>query len=90
MRIRLIGSLFLFLVALSAQRPEITSSAVSEAAEQLTGRRAHITNEIHLLAGARLAGPAVTLHLVRDEKASSIAINEFAPCDVSSHAAWLL
>jgi 3-hexulose-6-phosphate synthase/6-phospho-3-hexuloisomerase len=29
-------------------------------------------NEIHLLAGARLAGPAVTLRLVRDEKASSI------------------
>jgi regulator of RNase E activity RraA len=68
-----IGSLlpFFFATALGAQ--ELSSSSVSEAVEQLVGRRAHMTNEIHLLAGARIAGPAVTMRLVRDEKASGIA-----------------
>jgi regulator of RNase E activity RraA len=61
----------LFLAALCAQSPELTSSSVSEAVEQLTGHRAHMTNEIRLLAGSHLAGPAVTLRLVRDEKASA-------------------
>ena len=70
---RLIGSLFVFffLAALSPQVTELTSSSVSEAVEQLAGQRAHMTNEIHLLAGTRLAGPAVTMRLVRDEKASA-------------------
>jgi regulator of RNase E activity RraA len=63
--------LFLFVSALIAQGLEFTSSDVSDAAEHLTGHRAHMTNEIRLLAGERLAGPAVTLRLVRDEKASS-------------------
>src|SRR5215216_5311935 len=67
----LIGSLALFLPAVSAQVPEFTSSDVADAAEKLTGHRAHMTNEIRLLAGARLAGPEITLRLVRDEKASS-------------------
>jgi regulator of RNase E activity RraA len=68
-----IGSLlpFLFVTAIGAQ--ELSSSSVSEAVEQLVARRAHMTNEIHLLAGARIAGPAVTMRLVRDEKASGIA-----------------
>ena len=72
---KLIGSLLplFFVTALSAQVPELSSSAVSEAVEQLVGRRAHMTNEIHLLAGARMAGPAITMRLVRDEKASSMA-----------------
>jgi regulator of RNase E activity RraA len=61
----------LYLAALSAQGPEATSSSVSEAVEQLTGHRAHMTNEIRLLAGAWLAGPAITMRLVRDEKASA-------------------
>jgi hypothetical protein len=70
-----IGSLlpFLCVTALSAQVPELSSSSVSEAVEQLVGRRAHMTNDIHLLAGERIAGPAVTMRLVRDEKASGIA-----------------
>lgn len=64
----------LFLLsALSAQVPELSSSSVSEAVEQLVGHRAHMTNEIHLLAGERFTGPAVTMRLVRDEKASGIA-----------------
>jgi len=32
-----------------------------------------MTNDIHMLAGARIAGPAVTMRLVRDEKASAVA-----------------
>jgi regulator of RNase E activity RraA len=44
---------------------------LSEAVEQFTGQRAHMTNEIRLLAGTRLVGRAVTMRLVRDEKASA-------------------
>jgi regulator of RNase E activity RraA len=66
-----IGSLLLFLPASSAQGPELTSSAVADAAEQLSGHRVHMSNEIRLLSGFRLAGPAITLQLVPDEKASS-------------------
>ena len=58
---------------LSAQRIEYTSSDVADAAERLTGHRASMTNEIHLLAGSRLVGPAITLRVVRDEKASLTA-----------------
>ena len=43
---------------------------MADAAERLTGHRASMTNEIHLLAGTRLAGPAITLRVVRDERAS--------------------
>ncbi|MGA3239135.1 MAG: RraA family protein [Bryobacteraceae bacterium] len=64
---------FFCITALTAQVPELSSSSVSEAVEQLVGRRAHMTNDIHLLAGARISGPAVTMRLVRDEKASGIA-----------------
>ena len=67
----LIGALALFLPVVSAQVPEFTSSDVADAAEKLTSHRAHMTNEIRLLAGARLAGPVITLRLVRDEKAAS-------------------
>jgi regulator of RNase E activity RraA len=59
---------FLLPAILSAQ----SSSAISEAVEQLTATRAHMTGEIHRVAGARLAGPAVTLRLTPDEKASAI------------------
>jgi regulator of RNase E activity RraA len=48
----------------------VPAKYVADAAEQLTGHRAHMTNEIRLLAGTRLAGPAVTLRIVRDETAS--------------------
>lgn len=60
-----------FLPTVSAQVPEFTSSDVADAAEKLTGRKAHMTDEIRLLTGTRLAGPAITLRLVRDDKASS-------------------
>jgi len=62
--------LLLFLTVLHAQVPEFTSGSVADATEKLTGRPAHMTSEIHLVAGAKLFGPAVTLGLVRDEKAS--------------------
>jgi len=75
---RLTGSLFLliglfalFLPMVSAQVPAFTSSDVADAAEKLTGRRAHMTNEIRLLTGTSLAGPAITIRLVRDDKALS-------------------
>ena len=59
-----------FFVFAAAMYAELSSSSVSEAVEQLVGQRAHMTNEIHLLAGSSFTGPAVTMHLVRDEKAS--------------------
>ena len=68
---RSIGLLLLFSARLCAQGTDMTSSSISEAVEHLTGRRAHMTDDIRLLAGARLAGPAVTMRLVRDEGASA-------------------
>ena len=76
---RLIASSFLLTLALITQVPgPVDSDAMpakylADATEQLTGHRAHMTNEIHLLAGTRLAGPAVTLRIVRDETASRTA-----------------
>jgi len=69
---RLTSPVLLFF-ALSAQASQFTSSDVADAAEKLTGHRAHMTNEIHLLAGTRLAGPAITMRVVRDDKASITA-----------------
>ena len=67
------GSLLCFLSMGWLNAQEFTSSAVADAAEQLTRQRSHMSSEIRILAGTHLAGPAVTLRLVRDEKAS---INE--------------
>jgi 3-hexulose-6-phosphate synthase / 6-phospho-3-hexuloisomerase len=64
--------LIIFLLVLTADGAELSSSSVSEAVEQLVGHRAHMTSDIHLLAGGRFSGPAVTMRLVRDEKASAI------------------
>jgi hypothetical protein len=64
--------LMIFLLALSLKGVDLSSSAVSEAVEQITGHRAHMTNDIHLLAGSGFIGPAVTMRLVRDEKASGM------------------
>lgn len=62
----------LLLVAIvNARDPEVSSSAVSEAVEQLTGHRAHMTNEVRFVVGSPFAGPAVTLRLVRDDTASA-------------------
>ena len=69
----LVGSLVCLLTVLHAYAPELASSDVADAAEHLTGQRAHMTHEIRLIAGARLAGPAITLRLVRDDAASSAA-----------------
>src|ERR1043166_6660678 len=70
LEMRLAGALLIPLAA-DCQLPELKSSSGSEAAEHLTGRRAHMSGDIRLIAGARMSGPAVTLRLVRDEKASA-------------------
>jgi regulator of RNase E activity RraA len=64
--------LMIFLLVLGAEGAELSSSSVSEAVEQLVGHRAHMNSDIRLLAGGGFTGPAVTLRLVRDEKASGI------------------
>ncbi len=48
-----------------------TSSDIADAAERITGRRAHMSADIRLLAGQRLVGPAITMRAVRDDTASS-------------------
>jgi regulator of RNase E activity RraA len=55
---------------LPAQQVPFTSSDAADAAERISGRRAHMSGEIHRLAGTRVVGPAVTLRIVRDDKAS--------------------
>jgi regulator of RNase E activity RraA len=60
--------------ALAQQADFVGSKFVADATEHLTGHRAHMSNEIRLLAGTHLRGPATTLRLVRDEKASSMAV----------------
>lgn len=62
----------LFTGVLHAQSPAFTSSDVADAAERLTGSRAHMSREIRLLSGAGLAGPAITLRVLRDDTASSM------------------
>jgi 4-hydroxy-4-methyl-2-oxoglutarate aldolase len=47
------------------------SADAADAAERLSGRRAHMGAQIRLLAGHRLAGPAITMRAVRDDGASS-------------------
>jgi 4-hydroxy-4-methyl-2-oxoglutarate aldolase len=58
---------------LAAQETSFSSSDAADAAERLTLRRAHMSSGIRLLAGRRLEGPAVTLRLVRDDRASLVA-----------------
>jgi regulator of RNase E activity RraA len=84
--VSLVGSLFCLLTVLQASDPDISSSDIADAAEHLTGQRAHMTHEIHLIAGARLAGPAVTLRLVRDDSASS-AVAGLAAINLLENAA---
>jgi len=62
----------LFVSALCAQTLEFTSGSVADATQQLTGCPAHMTNEIHRIAGGRVVGPAITLGLVRDDQASGM------------------
>jgi 4-hydroxy-4-methyl-2-oxoglutarate aldolase len=68
-------SIALTLVLLTQVSPPPSSEVLpakylADATEQLTGHRAHMTNEIQLLAGTSLAGPAFTMRIVRDETAS--------------------
>jgi 4-hydroxy-4-methyl-2-oxoglutarate aldolase len=49
----------------------ISSSAIAEAVERVVGTQAHMTADLHVIAGGAFAGPAVTLRLVRDDGASS-------------------
>jgi regulator of RNase E activity RraA/ketosteroid isomerase-like protein len=69
---KLMIALWTFLQAAGAAPVEFTSSDVADAAEALTTRRAHMTHEIRRLSGVRVAGPAVTLRLTRDDRASSV------------------
>lgn len=76
---KLPGFLLLFVLVLLTQSseapqpeapPTYGAKYVADAAEQLTGHRAHMSNEIRLIAGTRLAGPALTMRIVRDDTAS--------------------
>src|SRR5262245_30737823 len=52
------------------QAAAFSSSDAADAAERLSGRRAHMSGDIKRLAGGRMSGPAVTLGIVRDDAAS--------------------
>lgn len=64
-------SVLLVAAAFQAGSSTPMSSDVADAAERLSGRRAHMGAHITLLAGHRLVGPAVTMRAVRDDTASS-------------------
>lgn len=55
------------------QVPEFTASDVADAVERITGRRAHLSQDIRLLAGGTMVGSAVTMRIVRDDSASLMA-----------------
>jgi regulator of RNase E activity RraA len=83
-----IGSLFCVLAVLQASGPpELASSDVADAAERLTGQRAHMTQKIRLIAGRRLEGRAITIRLVRDDTASTAAASIAAITLIESAAA---
>ena len=63
--------LLLMSSGLLSDRAVPTSSDIADAAERITGRRAHMSADIRLLAGQRVAGPAITMRAVRDDTASS-------------------
>jgi len=56
--------------ATASAQTSITSSDAADAAERLSGRRAHMGASMRRLAGARMQGTAVTMRLVRDDQAS--------------------
>ncbi len=81
----LVATYSLALQATAQSRP-FSSSDAADAAERLTGRRAHMNLAIRLIAGTRLEGTAITLQLARDDQASlmeeglkAIAVFEEAP-----------
>jgi len=63
-------SLLIPLAASLGQASDFSSSDAADAAERLSGRRAHMSGDIKRLAGSRLVGPAITLGIVRDDAAS--------------------
>ena len=63
--------LLLMSSGLRSDRAVPTSSDIADAAERITGKRAHMSADIRLLAGQRLVGPAITMRAVRDDTASS-------------------
>ncbi|MGB8509276.1 MAG: RraA family protein, partial [Pyrinomonadaceae bacterium] len=54
--------------------PDLKSADIADAAEKLTGRRCHMSSAIRLIEGGALAGPALTLQLVRDESTPAMAL----------------
>jgi 4-hydroxy-4-methyl-2-oxoglutarate aldolase len=56
-----------------AQEPAFSSSDAADAAERVSGRRAHMGADVRRIAGTRMAGPAITMRLVRDDSASATA-----------------
>jgi 4-hydroxy-4-methyl-2-oxoglutarate aldolase len=55
----------------SAQSRSFSSADVADAAEQVTGRRSHMGSGVRLLAGETIYGPAQTIRLVKDDKATA-------------------
>lgn len=56
----------------SGEPPVPTTAAIADVLEESPGRHPHMSGDVHRLAGARMAGPAVTVRLVRDEQASVV------------------
>jgi len=54
-----------------AQSRRFSSSDAADASERLTGRRSHMDEAVRLIVGQRLEGPAITMRVVRDDRASS-------------------
>jgi 4-hydroxy-4-methyl-2-oxoglutarate aldolase len=52
----------------------LRSADVADAAEKVTGRRCHMSSAIRLIEGGAVAGPAVTLHFVRDDNTAAAAL----------------
>jgi 4-hydroxy-4-methyl-2-oxoglutarate aldolase len=61
----------------SAPQPDwsdIRSADVADIAEKLTGKRSHMSSAIRLIEGGVLAGPALTIRMVRDENTPAMTL----------------
>jgi regulator of RNase E activity RraA len=70
----LVASLLSQTGLLAQHADSVGAKPVADAAERLTGHRAHMSDDIRLLAGTRLSGPALTLRFVRDDNASGTEV----------------
>ena len=61
---------FTVAVPATGQTRAFGSSDAADATERITGRRGHMTSELRRLAGGTVVGPAVTMRIVRDDRAS--------------------